>query len=54
MTGNKFIENFAGREGTALKVRGISELLIHDNLFEGNGPVTLAAEREFSPYYKYL
>ena len=51
---NKFIENYAGKKGTALLVDSISEVQIIDNIFENNGPTTLAAEREFSPYFKYL
>ena len=51
---NKFYHNFAGKKGTALLIDSISELQIIDNEFEENGPVTLAKEKEYSPYYKYL
>lgn len=54
ITKNKFIQNHAGKKGTALFVAGLSELQIVDNIFEENGPVTISKEREFSPYYKYL
>ena len=51
---NNFKHNFAGKKGTAIHLEGISELVVEDNTFLENGPVTLQKEIEFSPYYKYM
>ena len=54
ITNNTFMKNFSGKKGTALLISQVSELLIYDNVFEQNGPVTAVKEMEYSPYYKYL
>ena len=51
---NIFYNNYAGKKGTALLIDSISELVIQDNLFKENGPVTSQTERAYSPYYRYL
>ena len=37
---NKFLQNFAGIQGTALKLENINELQVIGNVFQENGPVT--------------
>ena len=54
MKNNNFIRNFAGMQGTAVKMFHLSNLNIYNNNFTENGPVTSFSEIEYSPYYKYL
>ena len=51
---NNFTENYSSKGSSALSVLSTSELLIEENHFELNGPVTRQIEQKFSPYYKYL
>lgn len=54
ISSNEFVENHAGMGGSAIAADFYNQLVISDNLFKKNGPVTSYAEIDFSPYYKYF
>ena len=54
MKNNNFTRNFAGMQGTAVKMLHLSSMNIYNNNFVENGPVTSFSEIEYSPYYKYF
>jgi len=51
---NIFRENLAGSKGTALFIKNINSVRIHNCSFDKNGPLLSSLEINKSPYVNYL